>query len=229
MTEGITEGISQQGEVAVRASLKPKAEEVFRGLWVSLFYSGRVSGKTVLVCSSGRNEGASTVACGLAVVGAAPAGASRVALVDFNLRAPALHKLLSVNQGPGIGEIVLEGMAPESVAQQVNSGLDVYTVGKADNKLFELLRPDALEKFFHTLSNGYDYVIVDSAPVNQFPDAEILARVVKDVVLVARTENTPREAVAQAKKRVEASGGTVAGLVLNLRTYPIPKFLYSRI
>jgi len=230
MTQDTTDTAMQEPPaVSQRATLKPKAQEVFSGLWVSLFYSGRVSGKTVLICSSTRKEGASTIACGLAVAGAAPTGAARVALVDFNLRNPSLHKMLRAQGAPGIGQVLLEGLAPESAAKQINSGLDLYTVGSADDRFFELLKAEALKKFLDTLRDGYDHVILDAAPVNQFPDAQILADVVGDVVLVARTESTPREAIAQAKKRIEAGGGRLVGTVLNLRTYPIPKFLYNRI
>jgi len=38
-----------------------------------------------------------------------------------------------------------------------------------------------------------------------------------------------REAVAQAKKRIESGGGKVVGVVLNMRTFPIPNFLYRRV
>jgi Mrp family chromosome partitioning ATPase len=225
----MAEEIAEHGAAATRATLKPKAEDVFRSLWVSLFYSGRVSGKTVLICSAGRREGASTIAAGLAVSGAEPSGAARVALVDFNVRNPALHRILAANMGPGIGEVLREGNAPETVAQRINAGLDLYPVGSADGSFLDVFRGEGLERLFRTLADGYDHVIVDAAPANQFPDAQVLAGALKDVVLVARTENTPREAVAQAKKRIEAGGGTLAGLVLNLRTYPIPKFLYNRV
>ncbi len=70
---------------------------------------------------------------------------------------------------------------------------------------------------------------MDVAAANHFPDAQVLAGKVREVVLVLRTEQTPREAVAQAKKRLEAGGGKLVGLVMNLRTYPIPQFLYKRV
>jgi Mrp family chromosome partitioning ATPase len=224
------EAIATNGNGA-RAALARRAEDVYRGLWVSLFYSGRVSGKAVMICSSRAGEGSSTIAAGLSLAGAVPAGAARVALVEMNLRRPSLAKTLGLSAGPGISEIVLDGLAPEDAAQRVSSGLDVYTAGSdiAGNRFFEILRGERLRRLLETLSGGYDHVIVDAAPANDYPDAQMLAGIVKNVVLVARTEQTPREAVAQAKKRVEAGGGVVAGLVLNLRTYPIPKFLYNRV
>ena len=95
--------------------------------------------------------------------------------------------------------------------------------------MLELLKSKALENFFQQLLNDYDYVIVDSAPANAFPDAQILSGVLKEAALVVRSDKIPREAVAQAKKRVESGGGKVVGVVLNMRTYPIPNFLYRRV
>jgi len=57
----------------------------------------------------------------------------------------------------------------------------------------------------------------------------VLAGVLKEVVLVVHSDITPREAVGQAKKRIVAGGGKLVGLVMNMRTYPIPNFLYNRV
>jgi len=211
------------------ARLKRRAEDVFRGLWASLFYSGRPVGKSVLVCSSGSGEGTSTIACGLAIAGSEPAGVARVALVDFNLRAPNLHRMLRIEQCPGVAEVIADGMPAESIIKPISPSLDVYPAGSVEGRALEILRGERLGAFIRDLAAAYDNVLVDVAPANEFSDAQVLAGVVKDVVLVARTERTPREALAQAKKRLEAGGGRVVGLVLNLRKYPIPQFLYTRV
>jgi len=211
------------------ALLKAGAEETFGGLWASLFYSGRVSGKSILVCSATRREGATTVAAALALTGSAPTGSLRVALVDFNMRSPALDKLLNLKPAPGVSEIVGESMDPAIAAQRVTSGLDVYVAGRVSGHTLKILRSAAVREFFEVLQEGYDHVVVDAAAVNLFPDVQILAGTIRDVVLVSHTEQTPREAVAQAKKRLEAGGGKLAGLVMNMRAYPIPRFLYRRI
>ena len=137
--------------------------------------------------------------------------------------------MLNLPAGPGIGQVIADSLALKSACRSVNASLDVYPAGQVAHRALEVLRSDALSQCFHTLEANYDYVLIDTAPVNLFPDAQVLAGVVKDVVLVAHTDQTPREAVAQAKKRLEAGGGKLAGVVLNLRTYPIPKFLYQRI
>jgi len=212
-----------------RATLSRKAQDVFGSLWASLFYSGKVSGKAVMLCSAVRQEGTSTTACALALAGSIPSGADRVALVDFNLRTPLISRILKLDRGPGVCEIITESRDPASVAQRVSSGLDVYVAGQGRGRSLDVLKSQNVGEFFRMLAEGYDYIIVDTAAVNHYPDAQILTGTIPDVVLVSRAEKTPREAVAQAKKRLEAGGGTIAGLVMNLRTYPIPRFVYKRV
>lgn len=208
------------------ARLSPRASDVFHGMWASVFYSGRTTGKTVLLTGAARREGASTIACGLGLTDSDVEGSPRVALVDFNLRNPAIHKMLGLREGPGLVETLADGLTPDQCAQKVNRNLDVFTVGAIGSRSLEVLRSDAVETFFHQLNETYEYVLVDSAAANHYPDAQVLGGVLKDVVLVVHSDQTPREAVAQAKKRIEAGGGRVVGIVLNMRTFPIPNFLY---
>ncbi len=211
----MTQGKLEKGH-PTKASLKPRAEDIFRSLWASLFYSGKVSKKAVMVCSSSRREGATTIATSLAVVGSVPAGNARVALVDMNLRNPNIHKELKLDSGPGVAEIVTEGIEPEVAARRVSSGLDVYTAGNVKGKTLDILRSDLLKQFFDSLLEGYDNVLVDVAPACAFPDAQVLAEILPDILLVCHSERVPREVVAQAKKRLEAGGGKIVGLVMNM-------------
>ena len=209
--------------------LAGRAAEVFRGLWVSLFYSGRPASSTVMVCSARSGEGTSTVACGLALAGSESAALARVALVDFNLRRPALHEMLGRQPGPGISDVLMGQVSLEAAAQRVNDGLDLYAVGGAAEAILDLFRGQGPAKALRALAERYNYVLVDVAPVNQYPEAQVLAAAAGSVVLVAHADRTPLEAVVQARRSIEAGGGKLAGTVLNLRTYPIPKFLYRRV
>ncbi len=212
------------------AVLARKAESVFRGLWASVFYARPGPPKSVLVCSANHREGATAVACGLAVAGAGRAEGGRVALVDFNLRTPGVDRRLNVSDGPGVSD-VLAGMSDlERALQHVGPGqLDILTAGKQRERLLEVLQADKARRLLDELEGRYDQVVVDTAAVNQYPDAQVLAEVVGGVVLVARYGHTPRESLLQAKRRLEGGAAKLLGAVLNMRTYPIPAFVYRRV
>ncbi len=211
------------------AELKGKADDLFRGMWASIFYSGQMTGNAAIVCSPSRHEGATTIACGLAIAGSGPAGGARVCLVDFNLRAPAVHEVFGLRQAPGLTDVLSGDQELHTVINGINDSLDIITVGNMGGHTLDVLRSEAVENFFDILSDTYDYILVDAPAANHYPDAQVLAAVVGDVVLVTHADQTPREAIAQAKKRIESGGGKVAGLVLNQRSFPIPSFLYRRV
>ena len=207
-----------------KVEVDKRAQEIFRGMWASIFYSGKTTGKTVLITSATRREGASTIAAGLALV-----GDGNVALVDFNLRAPAIDKSLNLRKSPGTGDAIAGKTDLTSCAQRVNGKLDVFTIGDMGPHSLRALEAAAVEDFFAKLRENYDYIIVDAACANHYPDAQVLGAVLKEAVIVIDSDQTPREAVAQAKKRIEDGGGKVAGIIMNKRTFPIPNFLYRRV
>ena len=212
------------------AVLSRKADDVFRGLWASVFYARPTPPKSVLVCSANHREGATVVACGLALSGAGRAEGARVALVDFNLRTPRVDRQLRLTNGAGVSD-VLSGEADLGRAlQRVGPGqLDVLTAGERSERLLDVLQTEKVRQLLEQLQSRYEKVVIDAAPVNQYPDAQVLGGLVGGVVLVARYRHTPRESLLQAKRRLELGDAKVLGAVLNMRTYPIPTFVYRRV
>lgn len=215
---------------AATAVLAPKAESVFRGLWASVFYAPTKPPKSVVVCATNPGEGSTATACGLALAGVGRAEGTSVALVDLNLRSPAVDSRLRLSNGAGASDVLTGQANLDTALQRVGPGrLDVLTAGNVPDRLLEVLQVDGLRRMLGELETRYDHVVVDTAPVNQYPDAQVLAELVGAVVLVARFRHTPREALLQAKRRLEISGARILGTVLNQRTYPIPRFLYHRV
>lgn len=212
------------------ARLAANAQTIFRGLWASVFYAPAEPPASVLVCSPAHREGATTVACGLALAGAGEAPHARVGLVDFNIRTPAVHKLMRLPNDAGVSDVLTGRVSLAEALRGVGPGqLDVLTVGSRPEKVLEVLQAGRVKELLKSLSERYDHVVVDAAPANLYPDAQVLASAAGAVVLIARARQTPRESMLAAKGRLERASGRIAGVVLNMRTYPIPKFLYRRV
>jgi capsular exopolysaccharide synthesis family protein len=220
--------IIQSQTTSTKSPLSPKVREYFHNAWASIFCSGRPVGKHLMICSANRKEGSTTLAAGVALAGCQTAASPRVALVDMNFRFPAVHKLLGLKQSPGIAEII-SGEARQDDAVKKIGNLHVFTSGSLGAGSLDLLQEQNLSQVILELSGQYDHVIYDVAAVNDYPDAQVLACALNDAVLVVRSNRTPREAVAQAKKRIELGGGKLAGVLLNMRTFPIPRFLYRMV
>lgn len=239
----VANGSARTGGPATAALAEPVGE-VFKGLWTSVFSTPEAP-RSVLVCSSNRKEGATTIACGLALAESIeyaggtggnnnqpdqvkPAG--KVVLIDFNVRHPSVSDILMLSNGKGISDVLTGQIGLDQAIQRVGPGpLDVICAGSRCNRVVEVFQPDRIKSVLEELSGRYEHVILDSAPVNLYPDAQVLAKMVEQIILVALYRRTSREALLQSKKNLTLAGGRIAGIVLNARTYPIPRFVYRRV
>ena len=65
------------------------------------------------------------------------------------------------------------------------------------------------------LSEEYDHVVIDSAPLLVRADTSVLVPHVDGVVLVTRSGVTPRAAVQRARERILGMQGRILGVVIN--------------
>ena len=164
--------------------------------------------KVLLVTSVAENEGKSTVAANLAV--AMARHGQRVALVDLDLRRPAVHKLFS-EQGNCIDlrTAVEEGEIPHTDANPL-----VFVSSGATNPgaLFHDSRFAAL---MNTLRSDMDYVILDSAPYTAVADTGMVLRHADACVMVVRQDWVPYRVLRDVAKDLDEGRADYMGYVLN--------------
>ena len=75
----------------------------------------------------------------------------------------------------------------------------------------------------------FPVVVIDAPSLQRSSAALLLAPLADLSVLVIEAEETRTAVAANLIERVAASGGRVAGVILNMRRFHIPRFIYSRI
>jgi polysaccharide biosynthesis transport protein len=207
------------------AKLSAGADDAVRQLWGSVFFSPeRKAPQTVVITSAEPREGVTEIACALALVGSA---SRRIALVEFNFRRPRVGKLFGLSAGPGAAEVMAGDAELGAAMKSVGAQLHVLQAGGKE-KAFTL-HSEAVVDLLGQLTREHDHVIIDAPCANREATAQALGGLTDGVLLVARSGVTRREAVADAKKRIEMAQGKVLGVILNRRKYPIPGFLYRRL
>jgi Mrp family chromosome partitioning ATPase len=104
----------------------------------------------------------------------------------------------------------------------------VLPAGRPNGNAAAPVDPNMVHRLIQHLLGHHDHVIVDAPAVNRNSTVQALASLTDGVLLVARQAATRREALAEAKKRIELAHGKLIGLVLNMRKFPVPGFLYRR-
>lgn len=184
--------------------------------------------KTLMVTNAAGKEGSTSIASNLAVT-LAKDNAFRTLLVDGNLRYPAVHKYFDLDDTAGLSDLILGKASIDNVLKRPTASpdLSIVTSGNRIDNPAAIFGIQKLRDVLNDLKTRFDYLIFDSPPVNNYPDAQILAPQMDGVILVVHSGKTRFEVALNAKEQLEKVRSNIIGVVLNRRKYVIPGFIYQ--
>ena len=190
--------------------------EAFKALRTNMTYllgdTGR--GHVIMVTSSIPGEGKSNISVNLAITLAQDN--KKVILIDCDLRKGTLHRYLNVPPtAAGLSSVLTGEAGLNETVYKLSYGFNFMPVGALPTNPSELIGSRYMSKLLSELSEQYDYVICDTAPVNAVADTSVLCRYVDGVVLVVSHNEVTRNTVLAAKNQLEASNANILGVVLN--------------
>jgi capsular exopolysaccharide synthesis family protein len=201
----------------------PKGDDVYwENLWkesidgvrtVLLHEADRESYRVLMVTSAGPREGKTTLASHLAISIAATG--RRTLLIDGDLRRPVLHRLLEVEQGPGLCEVLL-GLDPfEAIRLSSVPNLSLLPAGQVSRPVIQALGQDKLAPILERLRAEYEFILIDSSPVLLVNDALLMGQHVDGVLLSIRPHTSQLPKVHAAYERLAAVHIRTVGMVYN--------------
>jgi succinoglycan biosynthesis transport protein ExoP len=157
-------------------------------------------------------EGKTTLSLGLARVAAM--GGQNVIIVDCDLRMRALNKVLGIDPQEGLQQVLAgERNWKDVVGCDKASGAHVLPASGLTSK--DLFGTGAMESLITELSEQYDLVVLDCAPVFAVADTRVVASLADAVIVAASAHRTPARALAAAISQLEITGARVLGVALN--------------
>ncbi|HKT74178.1 MAG TPA: chain length determinant protein tyrosine kinase EpsG [Steroidobacteraceae bacterium] len=169
---------------------------------------------TLAVVSPRRRSGCSHLAANLAIVFAQLG--ERTLLIDANLRRPVQHALFSLPSGVGLSN-VLAGrceLGDALVRVEPFEQLKVLGAGTTPPNPQELLGRTTFRYLLETVPASFDVVILDTPPILEYADAQIIAAASGGCLVAARRHKTRLADVQQAKARIAPTQATVLGTAL---------------
>ena len=206
---------------------KPKsvAAEAYRSLRTNIQYSSFDNKyQTLVVTSANPGEGKSTVSGNLALVLAQ--GESKVLLVDCDMRRPSVHKKFRISNTYGISDLLVGNKKMESVAHKYNDNLTIVPSGKIPPNPAEMLGSKAMTAFLEEMKKHFDYIVLDTPPLQAVTDAQVLSTKVDGSLLVVRAGVTKKDAVHNAVSIINKVNGNITGTVLNGADNSKDKYYY---
>lgn len=193
---------------------KSIAAESYRTLRTNIQYSSfDKEYKIIMVTSSELGEGKSTIAGNLALSFAQDG--KRVLLIDSDLRKPSLHKKFKISNLVGLSDVLIGKEDLKTALHRYNENLVVLTSGKLPPNPSEMLSSKAMSNLLKELKNVFDYIILDTPPVQAVTDSQILSTKADGTILVIRAEKTKKDSVQNALGLLKKVNANIIGTVLN--------------
>lgn len=218
-----------RGDVAL---LRPNDDrhlyaEAFRNVRSSILFKnwqGKPP-KTILITSAVPNEGKTTVTSNLAVT-MALAGA-RVLLADCDLRRGGVSELFKLPSTPGLSEALRGKLHWRDAVQETSTrNLDLLARGDVFDQTSEMLLSKTAEEMLKEMSEEYDYVIFDSAPVLVADDTASFAPKLDSVLFVVRMSSTMARLSGKALDLLYERQVNIGGVILNRSSSNLKEYTY---
>ncbi|GAB4086457.1 polysaccharide biosynthesis tyrosine autokinase [Myceligenerans cantabricum] len=189
--------------------------EAFRRLRTNLqFLEVGSSSRCFVVVSALPGEGKSTTSINLAIA-LADAG-SRVAVVDGDLRRPSVSRYLGLEGSVGLTTVLIGKVELEDAMQPWgNENLHVLPSGQIPPNPSELLGSVQMVRTIERLTQQYDVVLIDSAPLLPVTDGAILAKMTGGAILVVGAGVAHKAHVHEAAGALRTVDADLVGTVLN--------------
>jgi capsular exopolysaccharide synthesis family protein len=171
--------------------------------------------KSYMVTSSNPSEGKTTYAFNLAL---SLEKSSKVLFIEADIRRPSvLNGFYQFDrQILGLGEIITgSANLNDAIFKVPGTELDIITSGEKRFDMSDIVSKDQIKKFLDVLKLKYDYVIVDSPPVQPVSDTLILTQSSDYNLFVIRSEETRTASFMSSIKKIQNVGAKINGIVIN--------------
>jgi capsular exopolysaccharide synthesis family protein len=215
-------------EKIVYTNPRSVVSEAFRVIRTSILYSSADHPpRSLLVTSPQPIEGKTTSASNLAL--SMIQSNLNVVLIDGDLRKPRLHKLYSSN-GNNMGlstYLVGKGNVDNIISHTDITGLDFISSGPIPPNPAELLGSKKMKELIENLTEKYEHVIIDGAPIAAFADSRLLSRLVDGVLLVTSVGITQKNVLKTSIEEIRKVRGKIIGTIVNRLDSRRDKYKYK--
>lgn len=201
-------------EVSVRDTPQSVTSEMSRSIQANLRFLGAEKQlKTITITSSVDNEGKSKVAANLA---AAIAGmGQKVLLIDADMRVPYQHQFWKLPLKKGLSDILDGKSKLQQISWTVMNNLDVLTAGSRPQNPLSCLESSRMKSLLQNVSESYDFVIIDTAPILIATDALSIANLTDGLLIVSRPGVIEETSARAAQEKLRMAKVNILGLIIN--------------
>ena len=188
--------------------------EAYNAVRTKLLFTGKGEKCPVFaVTSAMMHDGKTTNAVNLAI--SVASAAKRVLLIDGDMRKPTVHRYFGLENKNGLSEI-LAGLTNEVKIRKTGiENLHVLTSGQIPPNPAELFGSKQMDTLLDYVKEFFDYVFIDTPPINVVTDTAIIAEKITGYVFVVQSGKNRSNEISYALNTLQQMNGNVVGFILN--------------
>ena len=171
--------------------------------------------KSYLITSSNPSEGKTSYAFNLAL---SLEKTNKVLFIEADIRRPSvLNSFYKFDKEIlGLGEIISSDAVFKDVIFTVpGTKLNIITSGGKRFDMSDIVNKEQVKKFFDLLKIEYDYLIIDSPPVQPVSDTLILTQASDYNLFIIRSDSSRTLAFMSSIKKIQNVGAKIDGIIIN--------------
>ena len=171
--------------------------------------------KSYLITSSNPSEGKTSYAFNLAL---SLEINNKVLFIEADIRRPSvLNSFYKFDQEIfGLGEIISSNASlKDTIFTVPGTKLEIITSGAKRFDMSDIVSKEQIKKFFDLLKEEYDYLIIDSPPVQPVSDTLVLTQAVDHNFFIIRSDTSKTLAFMSSIKKVQNVGAKIDGIIIN--------------
>jgi len=171
--------------------------------------------KSFLITSSNPAEGKTSFAFNLAL---SLEKNNKVLFVEGDIRRPSvLNSFYKFEKTiDGLGEIISSNTSFRDTIYTVpGTKLEIITSGAKRFDMSDIVSKEQIKKFFDVLKMEYDYLIIDSPPVQPVSDTLILTQAADYNFFIIRADSSKTIAFMSSIKKIKNVGAKIDGIIIN--------------
>lgn len=167
--------------------------------------------KIINVVSTTQGEGKTTTIINLAM--SLSQIGKKVLIVDLDLRAPKVHKMLRLSNANGITDLIKKDSIAQVSVQSYQS-IDIIPAGDTIPFTCEFLQSQVLSRFLTSMKNQYDYVLLDCPPAGILSDGVIVSTMSDGTLLIVGHNMVDKKELSQLGNLLKSFQITIIGSIL---------------
>lgn len=200
----------------------------FRRLYANIKSNDGKDLRSVVVTSSGVEEGKSTISSFLAI-SVAESTDKKILLLDTDLRRPMINVFFKMPLENGFADLMTKkAEVKDTIKKTPIPNLSIITAGKLETEPSTILQPTRLKELFEEIKFYFDFIVIDVPPVIPVSDPVIIAAEADGTLLVIRAGSTPKDVVKRSLNFLRNSRIKVLGVVLNNLEEVLPYYYSPR-